>query len=106
MGYRSSIYIKVVNSELFTLKKVLEDTKLISEFTFTQDDTYLYAVAYRFKWYSSYPEVSAVNTYINSLASGIGAMITIGEDGASESYNDTWEVDLSIVTQIDGFKES
>lgn len=109
MGYRSNLYIKVTKPHLPALYTLLIQHDFISCSDLALDDDYFYVQLSDLKWYDSYPDVIAINSFINSLPSGEGAMIREGEEsGDIEEYNEPHEVDLypRSVLKLDGFEYS
>ena len=106
MGYRSDIYIKIKAEKVFETKAFLENWKvqydLKDEYTCITDTDYIYIKIMNWKFYSSYPEVTSIIDFIESLSEN-AAMIAIGEDGATEQWGNPDEVGLYTTTSIEGF---
>lgn len=109
MGYRSEVYIKIDKRLEEEFKKILKDTDLDGDWGFKKRDdediiandkgyaiTYVKYHADWLKWYSSFPDVKAVNSFIetedeNGMLKGL---IAIGEDNATEIHGTPEEVDM------------
>ena len=102
MGYRSNVYAKIKIEHLFELKETLKQADLTDYAKTTADDQFVYVEINEVKWYDSYTDVQIFNNFINSLDEDAG-MITIGEDGATETYGYPYDVKLWTETYIEGF---
>ena len=106
MGYRSDIYIKIKAEKAFETKAFLESWETLhglkDEYTRITDTNYIYIKIIGWKFYNSYPGVASIINFIESLSEDAG-MITIGEDGVTEQWGDTDEVELYTTTSIEGF---
>ena len=102
MGYRSEVYIKIDKKQTFAFQKILDEHKVDWYNNIRQDsDEYLKVYFSEVKWYDGYPEVDAINKFINST-DNCGA-IAVGEDSAVVEYGDTWEVDMYVTVSVGGF---
>jgi len=108
MGYHSDIYIKMKAKKVFETKAFLEKWEtqydLKDSYTRITDTDYIYIGIIGWKFYNSYPEVTSIIDFIESLSEDAG-MIAIGEDGATEWWGDPDEVELYTTTSIEGFTD-
>lgn len=105
MGYRSQVYIKLKNEHMPQLYSILLEHDLINSSDFARDAEFSYVHLQDVKWYDSYSDVFAVNSFIEHLPAGQGASIREGEDSDIEYYNDNDAVGLfaHAVVELEGF---
>ena len=106
MGYRSQVYIKLKNEHMPQLYSILLEHDLINSSDFARDAEFSYVHLQDVKWYDSYSDVFAVNSFIEHLPAGQGAAIREGEDSDDiEYYNDNDAVGLFAyaVVELEGF---
>ena len=102
MGYRSTIYVKVVKEEQQEFEQMLKDVKLFEYFTL-QNENSAYTAKYigdDLKWYDTYSEVRQVNDWVESGDEHPRGLISIGEDDAVTYLGDTEELDMTTSVSI------
>lgn len=108
MGYLSDIYIKSTNDVAPQIYQTLNESDLLSECQFEQDDDHFYVTMYSLKWYDTYSDVKRINTLISTLGKlDKATMVRVGEEiGDIETYGtDPYTLDLyySFSVNFDGF---
>ena len=103
MGYRSEVYIKIDKKRTIEFLFLLQSHNVtwINHKEDLADEEYSYFYGEDLKWYNSYPDVGAVNSFIEN--SDNCALIAVGEDEATEVYGDTCTTGLNAYTVVEGF---
>ena len=104
MGHRSEVYIKIDATKAIEFMFILKANEITwIEPRVSTDKNYVLFFGSDLKWYSSYKEVNAVNTFIDETDNC--TLIAVGEDERTEIYGDTHETGLQAYTVIEGFDE-
>ena len=103
MGYRSMIYCKVAESLTKEFDQILKDKDMTTYFTPIDNQDCPGYVKYEgedLKWYDGYPDVDAVNEFINEHDDTC-AMIVVGEDNTTESWGQPWDLDMYTYVEVE-----
>ena len=127
MGYRSVVILGVNKKHQKNLEKVMEDIKSLSQtnpyeiFDEVEHTPFSPMKIYRgeyLKWYAEYPEVKAINSFIENLVDenkepihfqdddDNGFMVCIGEDGALHNEVGNYYDYVGIYTNHEIFNEN
>lgn len=101
MGYRSNIYIAISKEVL--LKTIIADNlpKLLAEVDPIKMPNAYYYECHQYKWYSGYPAVDEVDTFLANLEDKEYGFIIVGDDTNDiETKGCPWEYDLKITRKI------
>ena len=101
MGYRSNVFIKVHHKDEDKLVDLLNKVELHEEFTKNMEDgNYVGYIGEDLKWYGSYPDVKAINDFINEESEHIRGLIAIGEDNDTTEEGSPSEIDMYTTVDI------
>lgn len=99
MGYRSDVYIKVNKHDEEKLTGLFMENDIEAEKEF-EDGDYVGYVIHDVKWYDSYKEVEAINSFIGENSEYPRGLISIGEDNAVEEHGKPWELDMRVINYV------
>lgn len=105
MGYRSDIYIKVDKASAGELMQLIDKHELSDSITKeSEDEVYTSFYGSHLKWYSSYPDVAAINAFINDEKfEGERGLMAIGEDNQTWTEGSADEVGLYVQVLVEGW---
>lgn len=109
MGYRSDLYALVHGKDLIAFTSALSDHDLLQYFDEIQEqDSEGYTrfqSSCSFKWYSTYPDVMAVNAVFEN--SDLSVMLRVGEEpgdteyiGSSELGDNTFSITTTVEVEF------
>ena len=102
MGYRSEVFIKVVNSDKDELIELLKKHDLESCFSVHSDEDHTHCYAGWLKWYDGYGDIDAIEAFVDDEDHyGSRALLTIGEDNATTECGNCSAMNLFVVCDID-----
>ena len=103
MAYRSDVYIKVHKDDEKELVNLLDKNGLNAdkEDQDPKDMDHVRYVVSDVKWYTEYPEVKAVNSFVAEDSKYPRGLIAIGEDNATEEYGSPYEVEMYAYANIE-----
>ena len=102
MEYYSTVNIKVDIKHKFSLLALLDKHQVYIDQAW-EDEHYFSLTLYDRKWYSSYPDVTAVNDFIENLDEE-GGLITVGEDELIETQGLPYSVDMYAYVVVDNLE--
>jgi len=102
MGYQSIINIKVDIKHKFPLLTLLDKHEIHIDQAW-EDEHYFSLALYDRKWYSSYPEVTAVNDFIQNFDEE-GGLIAISEDELIKTQGSPYSVNMYAYAVVDNLE--
>lgn len=102
MGYRSDLYFKCTKDiapEFFSLLEQHEFSECIEDITIVENNYIAFSMP-NLKWYTGYPDVDAINSFVDSNSSQV-AFIRNGENHDDiEIRGDTYDLDLNYYVEF------
>ena len=99
MGYRSEVVLAMKDEKFAEFVKSMDDRTAANIFEMSEPKKRDGWTAVHFtdvKWYEEYPEVKAVDTFIDTLDEDDYAYHVLGEDNDDYTCKGTWETPFEI----------